>query len=262
MIPEKRYSKIIELMQADGTVKASDLTEALGVSFETVRRDLNHLESIGRIRRTSGGAVLVTAAQGEKYLPFEHRGRQNLPQKREVAELAARYVQDGQSLALDSGTTALELAKVLKRRFKRLTIVTNSLSVALELADTPDFTVMLTGGIVKGDERALVSDLATLIFASLTINTFFMTTCGVSSDRGITYQRVDELGVQSAMLDASDRAIIITDSSKIGVNSLVKMCDLDRISMVLTDNKLPDAMRRELSQHVTVVTPKEEKIDG
>jgi len=258
MIPEMRYTQIIAAMQADSTVKNSELVENLGVSQETVRRDLNHLERMGLIRRTAGGAILAEKAVSppDSYTSFDHREHQNITQKIEVANLAANFVSEGQSLALDSGTTALELAKVLKRRFKTLTIVTNSLPVANELADAQGFTVILTGGIIKRDERSLVSEMATLIFQQLSINIFFMTTCGVSADRGVTYQRMDEMSVQMAMLDASDKAVLIADSSKIGVNSLVKMCDLDRISMLITDKDLSEKHRLELSRLIKVVTAK------
>lgn len=271
MIPEKRYLHIMNMLQEDGTVQTKKIKDALGVSFETVRRDLNHLENEGRLFRVSGGAVLAnlntslmpahnsTKAVTDIYMPFDDRSKQNLERKRDVAELAATLVNEGDSLALDSGTTALELAKVLKSRFKNLTIVTNSLNIADELSDASGFTIMLTGGILRRDERSLVSDMATLIFQNISVNTFFMTTCGVSAEKGVTYQRLDEMSIQLAMLEVSEKAVLITDSSKIGINSLIKMCDLEDIHAVVTDSGISQKQQKELSRYTNVITTEKRK---
>lgn len=109
--------------------------------------------------------------------------------------------------------------------------------MANELADAQGITLVLTGGIYRADEEAFVSDIATLIFSKINVDIFFLTTCGISVERGITYQRMDEVLVQNKMLEASDRTIVIADSSKLGVNSLVRMCGIEAISMIITDSK-------------------------
>lgn len=238
-LPEQRYAQILTQILEDGAVKTADLRKQIGVSSETIRRDLEHLESIGQLRRTHGGAVAPVSEQGNsetEYLSFQQRDRQNITQKTEVAQLALQYIVEGQSLALDSGTTSRKLAELIKTRFNRLTVVTNSLHIANTLADVKGFTLILTGGVLQPDEFSLTSDMATLIFSKLRINTFFLTTCGVSAECGVTYQRTDEIAVQNRMLEASDRTILITDSSKLGVNSLYKMCGLEKINMIITDS--------------------------
>jgi len=238
-LPEKRYGQILALLGAEGSVKVSDLRARMSVSSETVRRDLEYLESTGRLRRTHGGAVATGETPAEArdaYLSFQQRDRQHPAEKTEVAQLALQYVVEGQSVALDSGTTSVKLAKLLKTRFQRLTVVTNSLRVANELADAAGFTVILTGGVLQHDEYSFTSDMATLIFPQLTINTFFLTTCGVTVDQGVSYQRVDEIQVQNRMVEASERTILIADSSKLGASSLFRMCGLDRIHLILTDS--------------------------
>lgn len=240
-LPEKRYAQILTLLESDGIVKTSDLRKRIGVSFETIRRDLEHLEAVGRLRRTHGGAVATDstgADEGTSYLSFHQRERQNVAQKTEVAQLAAQFIVEGQSLALDSGTTSRRLAEIIKTRFNHLTVVTNSLYVANELADAKGFTVILTGGVLQADEFSLTSDMATLIFSKLNINTFFLTTCGVSVECGVTYQRTDEIQVQNKMLETSGKTILITDSSKLGTNSLYTMCSLDKISLIITDSSV------------------------
>lgn len=243
MMPEQRYEIILDLMRADGMVKGAQLRERLDASYETIRRDLECLEERGLVKRTHGGAILVggTKPQSAEYEDFHSREAQNIQQKAEVAEFAAGFIHEGQSIALDSGTTASKLADVLARRFQSLTVVTNSLRIANQLVDKRGFTVILCGGIVKSDEYSLTSDMATLIFSQVSsVDMFFMTSCGVSPERGVTYQRPDEIPVQNKMLEVSEKTYLLIDSSKLGMNSLIKMCDLTSISAILTDSEVTD----------------------
>lgn len=245
MLVEQRYQKILDLMKADGSVRVSELKKKLDVSPETIRRDLETMESQGLIRRARGGAFLNEEVLEEssyaQYIPFGLRGQSHMEDKHEIAEFALKFIKEGQSIALDSGTTAFALAKAIKNRFKSLTVITNSMAVVNELADAKGVTVIVTGGVFRPEEAAFVSDIAALIFSKLSIDTFFLTTCGISVDRGITYQRMDEILVQEKMMEASDRTIVIADSSKLGVNSLVKMCDISKIAMIITDSSAEES---------------------
>lgn len=231
----------MQLLQDEGAVKASELAAQLGASYETIRRDLAHLEAQGRLRRSAGGAVAVQSQpDAEAYQQFRLRSAQNPAQKREVARLAVRYVADGDVIALDSGSTALFLARALRERFSRLTVVTNSLAIANEVAQKEGFTLILTGGVYRADEGSFVAEADTPILAQISIHTFFLTTCGLSVEKGITYQRTDEVPAQKRMLECADRTIAIADSTKLGVNSLIKMCDISAVSCILTDTKATD----------------------
>lgn len=240
MLAEQRYDKILGMMQEDGSVRVAELKKVMGVSSETIRRDLENMEDKGLIRRTRGGAFLKQADQVNEepgpYIAFRQREEEHADSKMEVARYALEFIREGQSIALDSGTTAVELAKALKIKFHALTVVTNSCAVINTLSDADGITVIATGGVYRPEEKAFVSDMAGLIFSKLSIDTFFLTTCGISVEKGVTYQRIDEVYVQEKMMEASERTIVIADSSKLGNNSLVKMCDLDRISMIITDS--------------------------
>lgn len=263
MLSEQRYEKISGLLESEGSVKTSTLCSLLSASRETIRRDLETMEAQGLLRRIRGGAMKLEPSKTDSQMPgvpvqekneslqyasFDKRQKQHFLNKEKVARKAAEYISEGQAIALDSGTTALELARVIKHRFHSLTVVTNSLPVAAELADAEGITLVLTGGIYNSDEKAFTSDLATLIFSRINIDILFLTTCGISVERGITYQRVDEIIVQDRMMEASGKTIVIADSSKIGVNSLVKMCGIDRISMIITDSNAPAEQTKALEQ--------------
>ncbi len=237
MLSEQRYREILNLLDRHGVVKTATLCRQFDASRETIRRDLETMEARNMLRRVRGGAMkLEHSGDGNMtYASFSKRQLEHSSNKESIAWEAANYIKEGQSVALDSGTTALALAKVMKEKFKSLTVVTNSLAVANELADAEGITLVLTGGIYRADEEAFVSDIATLIFTKINVDIFFLTTCGISVERGVTYQRMDEIIVQNKIMEAADQTIVIADSSKLGINSLVRMCGIEAVSMIITD---------------------------
>lgn len=245
MLSEQRQQEIVYLLESEGSVKTSALCKRFSASRETIRRDLESLEEKKLIRRIHGGAMKLDAKEENAvhetspfYASFDQRKRTCSREKEAVAREAVHYIEDGQAIILDSGTTALELAKALKKKkFCSLTVVTNSFSIASELAGTEGITLVLTGGVYRPEEKALTSDLATLIFSKINADTLFLTSCGISVEKGVTYQRIDEIVVQNKMMEASEKTIVIADGSKIGNNSLITMCDIEKVSMVITDSK-------------------------
>lgn len=239
MLSEQRYKEILNLLEREGSVKTTALCSAFGASRETIRRDLETMESRGMLRRIHGGAMRLEDSQdkGVLYSSFDKRQKEHRSYKEEIALEAAKYISEGQAIALDSGTTSLALAKVIKNRFRALTVVTNSLAIANELAGAEGITLVMTGGVYRSDEEAFVSDIATLIFSKINVDIFFLTTCGISVERGVTYQRMDEILVQNKMMEASEQTIVIADSTKLGVNSLVKMCGIEAVSVIITDSQ-------------------------
>ena len=126
--------------------------------------------------------------------------------------------------------------------------MTNSLAIANELADAEGITLLLTGGIYSPEEQGFFSDMATKILSYINIDIFFITTCGVSLEKGITYQRMEDVTIQAKLMEASDRTVIIADSTKLGVNSLVRMCGIEEISAVVTDSRASLESIRALEQ--------------
>lgn len=238
MLLEQRQEEIVQLLMKEKSVKTSTLCGMFSTSRETIRRDLEALEGQGMLKRIHGGAMRMDAspANAVVYTSFEQRRKEHSRSKEEVALEAAEHILEGQVIALDSGTTSLELARVIKSRFHRLTVVTNSLSIANELSDGEGITLILTGGIYNPEEKACFSDMATLILSRINIDLLFLTTCGISINRGITYQRMEDLVVQNKFMEASSKTIVIADSSKLGLNSLVRMCGIEQVSMIITDS--------------------------
>lgn len=242
MLAEQRRKEIMALLLKNGYVKNGTIQTALGVSGETVRKDLKALESLGVLYRVHGGAVLPREHQSSApYVPFKRRKMQNISEKEEVARAAASYIHEGDSIALDSGTTALALAHLIRQQFRSLTVVTNSLAILQELSCAPGITVIGTGGVYQAAEHAFYSDLAGLIFAHLHLDTCFLTACGVSADRGVTYQRTDEFIVENQMVRSASKTIVIADSSKLGCASMIKGFGIECVSRIITDSKATPA---------------------
>lgn len=262
MLSEQRYEEIYNLLEREGTVRSVTLCDALQTSRETIRRDLENMEAKGLLRRIRGGAMKVEPARDTTltYTSFSKRHDERRFNKEAIAREALNYISEGQAVALDSGTTSLYLAKAIKTNFRSLTVVTNSFAVARELTDADGITLVLTGGVYRSDEEAFVSDVATLIFSKINVDLFFLTTCGISVERGITYQRMDEISVQNKMMEAADSTIVLADSSKVGNNSLVKMCGIEDISMVITDAGVSDEQIEAFEKAgVKIVISKERK---
>lgn len=238
MLSEQRQEAIMDLLIKERSVKTSTLCDLLSASRETIRRDLEAMEGRKQLKRIHGGAMRLDLPQDNMaaYTSFDQRKDEHSLDKEEVAAEAVKYISEGQAIALDSGTTSLELAREIKKRFRKLSVITNSLTIANELADAEGITLILTGGIYNPEEKACLSDMATLILSRINIDILFLTTCGISADRGITYQRVEDLIVQEKFMEASDETIVIADSSKLGINSLVRMCGIEQVSMIITDS--------------------------
>lgn len=240
MLAKKRYSIILEMLEQEGTVHTAELVAALGVSSETVRKDLEELDRQGKLRRIHGGAVPLPpeapAAPMVGYVALSTRNTLHMEQKQRIARRAAALVEEGQVVALDYGSTSQVLAQALAARFDRLTVVTNSIQNALILADKPGFTVILTGGILSRDERTLVNDFPTGILDYVHVDILFLTVTGIDPAAGLTDQRLGEISMQNQMRNAAGRVVVVADSSKFGRASLVRICPISAVEAIITDS--------------------------
>lgn len=240
MLAPQRYSLILDLANRDGIVHTADLVKRMGVSSETVRKDLAYLEQKGQLERVHGGAVPAENAQPEKeprgeYVSLKVRNTQHMEQKAAIVSYAASLVEEGEVVALDYGSTSQVMAVELKKRFKFLTVITNSVQIALILSECPNFTIILTGGILSKEELALSSDFTPML-DQLHIDILFMTVSGVDPAIGLTDQRFSEAKLQNQMRQAASRTIVLADSSKFGRSSLVKICALKDVDTIITDS--------------------------
>ncbi len=259
----QRRERIQMLVDERGFVRVSELREAFGVSGVTARSDLDALEAAGSVQRVHGGAVPVPAAGAGSRLDrepsFEEALAASVLPKQQIGVLAASLVSSGQSVILDVGTTTLAVARALLARTELtdVVIITNGLSIALELEPAiPRFTVIVTGGSLRPLQHSLVEPLAATVFSQVHADLAFIGCNGVDADSGVTNVNLPEAGVKTLMLAAATRAIIVADGSKLGRVHLGRIGALAAFDTLVTDaDAAPDRLVLLRDAGLTVLQP-------
>ncbi len=247
MLAQDRYKRIAEILEAENSVKTSRLMKLFDVSLETIRRDLEHLEAEGSLRRVHGGAVLDRI--DGRQTTWRAREGEFLPQKRELAEIACRYIREGQSIALDVSTTNNVLAEMICGRFHRLTVLTNSLPILNILSEQPDFTLIVPGGIFRREEGSFVGDMTEEFLSRFHVDTAFISTSGISLREGITDFGFGEVAAKRAMMRIAQDAVVLADSSKFDTVSLLKVCPIEDVGLIITDSGLKESVLAKYTEN-------------
>ena len=235
MLLEDRHLSILEILESQGAVILSDLVDRFGVSEMTIRRDLDTLEGRGLLRRVRGGAV---SSRGRSYEPpFLTRSSKKKAEKQRIAKVAAGMIQDGDSIALDVGTTTLAIAEQLSNK-RNLTILTASLYVANLLAQHPDIRIILAGGILRPIELSLVGHLAEQAFRELYVDKLFLGVGGIDFQAGLTEFNLEDALVKRVAIRNAKEIIAVVDSSKFGQIAFAEIAPLNVLSCVISDTEL------------------------
>lgn len=243
MYAAERQQRIIAEARRAGRVEVTALADSLGVTTETVRRDLTALERRGSLRRVHGGAIPVERLEVEPTLATR-TGRLS-EVKRRIAARALDELPTGGSIILDSGSTTAAVAELLPPDLD-LTVLTNSLAAATVLATHPGITLYLLGGRVRGATGAAVGDWATGALGGVTVDVALLGTNGLSVTRGLTTPDQSESLVKRAMVTAARKCVLLTDSSKAGDDHLHRFAQVADIDVVITDTDLDDDVAAEL----------------
>jgi len=229
----QRILALLELLADRESVSLGVLSSELGVSAATIRRDLADLEDEGLLVRTHGGA-LSTGARGE--VPVRLRDSQFKDAKRRIALRVATLIPSGPyAIAISGGTTTAAVAKALANR-QRLTIVTNALTTAIEIASRPNLKVIMTGGVIRSSSFEVVGSLAENTFNAINVGTAILGTDGISAQGGATTHDETEARTNYAMVAHAQRVIVVADGSKVGRLTLARVAGLDEIDDLVTDS--------------------------
>lgn len=231
-----RHSEILGLLREKGQIGIAALAEALGVSQETVRRDLKPLMAAGEVAKLHG-AVALPHEVGEA--PFEKRMRENAGAKRAIAKHAAALISDGDSLMLDTGTTTSIFARALLRK-RNLTVVTNSSDVARTLATVNGNRVYMAGGELNGDNGGAFGPSAIEFVARFNVRHAFISIGAMDAEAGPTDSFLAEAEFARMVLSRAERRFILTDSSKFGRRALVRVCGFGDFESLITEAAPPD----------------------
>ncbi len=250
MLARHRQSLILQAVRNDGSARVSDLTQQLGVSDMTIRRDLEVLAKDGLVEKVHGGAVLPGSHGGHEP-GFEDKLVLERPEKTSIARAAAGLVRPGTAIAIAAGTTTFALAQCLLD-VPGLTVVTNSLRVANLFSGnhSPDVaSVVLTGGMRTASD-ALVGPVADLTIASLHFDTLFLGCTGLDPEVGLSTPNLAEAETNRALIKVARRVVVLADHTKWGVVSLASFAPVEKISVLVTDVLLPADAHAELAGRV------------
>ena len=237
MLANQRRDKILELLQEDGSAKVLDLARLFKVTEVTVRQDLEKLEKDGLIIREHGGAYLKNIKDQVQTFSLTHQG--NLDKKEAIARKCLEFIESGDTIILDSGSTTTELAKNLKS-LKNLTVITNALNIALMLGAEPGIEVIVTGGEFKPPTLSLTGQKAADFFKGLNVQKLFLATAGISLKAGLTYPSISDIVVKKAMIEAAETTYLLADSTKIGKAAFASLGALSLIDYIITDPGIED----------------------
>jgi DeoR/GlpR family transcriptional regulator of sugar metabolism len=243
---EERRAAILEIVSTRGRIRTAELADLLEVTEPTIRRDIADLDRQRLLRRTHGGALALRPA----YEPgMATRAERNVPGKAAIAEVCADLIADGDSVFLDSGTTVQAIASVLRRRLvetppgtashpAHVNILTNALGIAALLADVPTVRHTVLGGQYRTLGDCLVGPLALEALQQFTVNTAFIGVTGLSG-LGLTVSDLGDAQLKAAVMERARRVIVPMDVTKVGASDFRKVCDLDRVHVVVTDHGEP-----------------------
>jgi DeoR family transcriptional regulator, glycerol-3-phosphate regulon repressor len=238
----KRHADILSILEAEGTATIAGLAERLGVSLETVRRDVRPLTDAGTLLRVHG-AVGLAGQVGEA--PFQKRMRENAAAKQAIAKTVAAMVRDGDSLMLDTGTTTSFVARALTQHH-RLTVVTNSTDIARILATRNGNRVFLAGGALRPDSGAAFGTSAMEFVAGFRTRLAILS-AGAVDETGLTDYDLEEAELARLMVTCADTVAVVTDHSKFGRPGLIRVTGFDAIDTLVTDTPPPRAIATALA---------------
>jgi len=249
MLAITRRSKILELLKEEGSTRVSKLSKIFNVSEPTIRQDLEKLEEEGLIIREHGGAFLKSISYQVRSLSLQHL--ENMDKKILIGKKALEFIDSGDSIILDSGSTTTEIAKNLIDRQlnkKNLKIITNALNIALLLGSEYSFEVHMTGGSFKAPTLSLTGEKAAVFFDQIYVNKLFLATSAISFDAGLTYPGFNDLYVKKAMIESASEVYLVADSTKIGQTSFASLGSIDLVNTFITDNGISNQDKKFLEE--------------
>lgn len=232
MLATQRREKILDLLKEDGSAKVISLAKLFKVTEVTIRQDLDKLEKDGLVVKEHGGAYLKNVEDQVRTVSLAHQD--NMDKKVLIAHKCLEYIESGDSIILDSGSTTTEIAKLL-RGYRDLTVITNALNIALILGAEPGIEVIMTGGEFKPPTLSLTGQKAADFFKGLNVQKLFLATAGLSLKSGLTYPSISDIVVKKAMIDAADTTYLVADSTKIGKSAFASLGALSLIDYIITD---------------------------
>ncbi|HEY4226449.1 MAG TPA: DeoR/GlpR family DNA-binding transcription regulator [Pseudolysinimonas sp.] len=241
-----RWKTILETVGAQGSIDVEPTASTLGVSAATVRRDLDELAQQQLVVRTRGGAVSHSVSYD---LPLRYKSSRQAPEKQQIARAAAELVLNGSVVGLNGGTTTTEVARVLASRDgeadamgRVLTIVTNALNIASELAVRTNIKIVATGGVPHPHSYELIGPFAGHVLEQIHLDIAIVGVDAIDPEHGLTGHNEDESIINRLMVERARTVVVVADSTKLGKRAFSRICRLDEVDVLVTDDQAPSQM--------------------
>jgi DeoR family transcriptional regulator of aga operon len=254
----QRWNALLELMSADGQLSVADAAKALGVSFATIRRDMDDLAKQQLVTRTRGGVIAGNVSYD---LPLRYKTARHAAEKQRIGRAAAALINPGATVALNGGTTTSEGARALATRpdlqngETAITVVTNAMNIANELAVRQHIKIVVTGGVARTQSYELIGPLGTLVLGELTLDWAILGVDALDPRTGATAHHEGEASINRLMASRAERVMIVADNSKIGHRAFARICAADEIDTVITDREAAEAALTGFTERgITVIT--------
>jgi len=256
----QRWNALLDLLPGDGQLTVTQAAQALGVSQATIRRDMDQLARQQLVTRTRGGVI---AGHVSYDLPLRYKSGRHAPEKQRIGRAAAGLVAAGAAVALNGGTTTSEVARALATRpdlqdgtgTPVITVVTNAMNIANELAVRQHIKIVVTGGVTRGQSYELIGPFATLVLGELTLDWAILGVDGLDWRAGATAHHEGEASINHLMATRAEQVMIVTDSSKLGHRAFARVCDLEEIHVIITDrNATSESLAPFTERGIRVIT--------
>lgn len=241
MLVDQRRQQILQVVESKGFVSLQELSELCDASESTVRRDLEHLDSHGTIRRTRGGAAFT----GESLITFDDREKQSLNEKQAIAKYIAAQIEPNETVLLDGGTTTLEVARQLIG--KEIQVVTNSLPIVTLLSNQPGIELVIIGGYLYPKTGVSLGPIAIDGLKGISARRLVMSTGGIT-EKGLFNSNVLLVETERQMMSVADEIIVAADSTKFGHSELTHLCELQEVQRIVTDSNVRDTWKKTCQQ--------------
>ena len=233
-LPE-RHSRILSLLQQNGSISVTQLSELFKVSEVTIRKDLSYLEQQKKLYRTHGSAILISPYISDRHV--NEKEKKNVAEKRAIGAAAAELISQDDSIIIASGTTMAFLAREIKPQ-GRLTVITASVPVTQILSQDPDVDVIQLGGITRSSSVSVVGPFAEQMLGNFNCSKLFVGVDGIDLDFGITTTNMMEASLNRVMIQTAQKTIVLADSSKFGRRGFSKIVDTKDVDHFITDSHI------------------------